>query len=159
MNPRVLTPLLLLLAASTGAFAKSAFPTKKDDTKTTTATHGKDASKDTGKKDAAAEAPLPVDPFTKIDAVLTGKDADDLHAALTAAASDAAVTKATAALAASTTKAQDATGSAKTGALATMKADVKTLFNAEKAAILKANPKLAASIAKVESAKDAPAAK
>jgi hypothetical protein len=154
MNPRVLTPLLLLLASAVAVSAKSAFPTKKEDSKTTTSTHGKDA----GKKDAP-EIPLPVDPFTKIDNVLTGKDAEDLHAAVTAAASDAAVTKAAAALAASTTKAQDATGSAKSAAVATVKADVKTLFNAEKAAILKANPKLAASVAKVESAKDAPPAK
>jgi hypothetical protein len=158
MNPRVLPPLFLLLAAAVAVSAKTPFPTKKDDAKTTTSTHGKDAAKDTGKKDAA-EVPLPVDPFTRIDTVLTGKDAEDLHAALTAAGSDAAVTKATAALAASTTKAQDATGSAKTAAVATVKADVKTLFNAEKAAILKANPKLAASIAKVESAKDTPPAK
>lgn len=159
MNPRVLPPLFLLLAAAVAVSAKSAFPTKKDDAKTTTSTHGKDAAKDTGKKDAAAEVPLPVDPFTRIETVLTGKDADDLRAAVTAAASDAAVTKAAAALAASTTKAQDATGSAKTAAVATVKADVKTLFNAEKAAVLKANPKLAASIAKVESAKDTPPAK
>lgn len=158
MKLRTALAWFTLLALSASLEAKSAFPVKKDDAKAA-ATTGGSTKKEAAKKDAAAEAPLPVDPFTKIDAVLTGKDADDLHAALTAAASDAAVTKATAALAASTTKAQDATGSAKAGALATMKSDVKTLFNAEKAAILKANPKLAASIAKVESAKDTPAAK
>ncbi len=150
MKPRLLAPLCLLLAASVVGMAKTPFPTKKDDSKSTTASSKKDTS---SKKDPAAEPPLPVDPFSKIDTVLTGKDADDLHAALTAAATDPAVVKATATLAADTTKAESTAGSAKTTAVAAVKNDVKALFNAEKAAILKANPKLAADIAKVESAK------
>ena len=158
MNLRLPLVLLALLAASSALSAKSAFPVKKDDAKSGSST-GASTRKDSSAKKEAPEVPLPVDPFTKIDSALTGKDAEDLHAALTAAASDPAVTKATAAVAASTTKAQEATGSAKTAAVAAVKADVRTLFNAEKAAILKANPKLAASIAKVESAKETPPAK
>jgi hypothetical protein len=157
MKLRTALAWFTLLALAASLEAKSAFPVKKDDAKAG-ATTGASTKKEAAKKDAP-EVPLPVDPFTKIDNALTGKDAEDLHAALTAAASDAAVTKATAALSASTTKAQDATGSAKAAAVATMKADVRTLFTAEKAAILKANPKLSASIAKVEAYKDAPASK
>lgn len=152
MTPRLPLALVALLAAA-ALSAKSAFPVKKDDAKAN-ASASASSKKDSSSKKDAPEVPLPVDPFTKIDQVLTGKDAEDLHAALTAAASDPAVTKATAAVSASTTKAQEATGSAKSSAVATVKSDVKALFNAEKAAILKANPKLAASIAKVESAKD-----
>ena len=149
--------LVALLLVSAHLDAKGAFPVKKDDPKSG-ATTGAATKKDTAKKETP-EVPLPVDPFTRIDNVLTGKDAEDLHAAVTAAANDPAVVKATAAFAASTTKAQEATGSAKAGAVAVAKADVRALFNAEKAAILKANPKLASAITKVESAKDAPAAK
>jgi hypothetical protein len=152
MNLRLPLVLLALLAASAALSAKGAFPVKKDDAKSGSST-GASTKKDSSAKKEAPEVPLPVDPFTKIDSALTGKDAEDLHAALTAAASDPAVVKATATLAADTTKAESTAGSAKTTAVAAVKNDVKALFNAEKSAILKANPKLAAGIAKVESAK------
>ncbi len=98
------------------------------------------------------DQPLPTDPFTRFDSVITGKDADDLHEALTKAADDAAVTKANQAYKDALTKAENATAGTKSSAVDALKMAVKNLFTAEKAAVLKANSKLADSITKIENA-------
>ncbi|MEI6248394.1 MAG: hypothetical protein WCP67_07630 [Verrucomicrobiota bacterium] len=150
-TPRFIA-ILSLLATASFAVAKTATTTKPaaqphttTPTKTTTTTPTTAA--------ATAEVQLPVDPFTKIDSVLTGADADDLKAALEAAIKDDSVVKANKVYSDSLTKYQNATPGMKSSSLDSLKGSVKSLFAAEKSVILKANAKLAPAIDKVEKAK------
>ncbi len=118
---------------------------------TSTSTTSKSTTS-TKKTTTTADQPLPTDPFTRYDMVVTGKDADDLREALTTAANDAAVTKATQAYKDALTKAENATAGTKSSAVDALKITLKNLFSAEKAAVLKANPKLADAITKIENA-------
>jgi len=150
-TPRFIA-ILSLLATASFAVAKTATTTKPaaqphttTPTKTTTTTPTAAA--------ATAEVQLPVDPFTKIDSVLTGADADDLKAALEAAIKDDSVVKANKVYSDSLTKYQNATPGMKSSSLDSLKGSVKSLFAAEESVILKANAKLAPAIDKVEKAK------
>ena len=157
-TPRFIA-ILSLLATASFAVAKTATTTKPaaqphttTPTKTTTTTPTSAAATPTTAA-ATAEVQLPVDPFTKIDSVLTGADADDLKAALEAAIKDDSVVKANKVYSDSLTKYQNATPGMKSSSLDSLKGSVKSLFAAEKSVILKANAKLAPAIDKVEKAK------
>lgn len=148
-TPRLL-PLLALLVASSLAFAKTATTTKPATQPHTTPPKSTPAAPAT---QPAAEVQLPVDPFTKIDAVLTGAEADELKAAVAEAAKDESVVKANKVYADCLTKYQGSTPGTKSSNLDSLKGSVRSLFAAEKSVILKANAKLSASIDKVEKAK------
>ena len=62
------------------------------------------------------------------------------------------MTKATQAYKDALTKAENATAGTKSSAVDALKITLKNLFSAEKAAVLKANPKLADAITKIENA-------
>ena len=160
MKSHLLLPALLLATSVSVGFAKNTVPTQKPASNThstTSSTHTTTAAK-TSQTAAAtpassAEIPLPVDPFTKIDSVLTGADADTLKAAVTEAGKDDGVIKATKVSADCLTKYQSATPGTKSSALDSLKGSIKALFAAEKSVILRGNAKLSASIDKVEKAK------
>jgi hypothetical protein len=145
------TPLLALLLAASLASAKTATPTKPS-----TQPHTNTPAKTTtapASAPATAEVQLPVDPFTKIDSVLTGAEADELKAAVAEAAKDDSVVKANKVYNDCLAKYQNSTAGTKSSNLDSLKGSVKSLFAAEKSVILKANAKLSASIDKVEKAK------
>lgn len=144
--------ILALLATASFAVAKTATTTKPA-TQPHTSTPTKTTTTTPATTPATAEVQLPVDPFTKIDSVLTGADADDLKAALEAAIKDDSVVKANKVYSDSLTKYQNATPGMKSSSLDSLKGSVKSLFAAEKSVILKANAKLAPAIDKVEKAK------
>jgi hypothetical protein len=153
-TPRLL-PILALIAVASVASAKTATTSKpatqphtSSNTKPTTATPAAQPA-----TTSTAEVQLPVDPFTKIDSVLTGTEADELKAAVEAAAKDDSVVKANKVYTDSLAKYQSSTPAMKSSNLDSLKGSVKSLFAAEKSVILKANAKLSASIDKVEKAK------
>ena len=150
-TPRFIA-ILALLATASFAVAKTSTTTKPpEQPNPTTPTNTTTTTPTTAP--ATAEVQLPVDPFTKIDSVLTGADADDLKAALEAAIKDDSVVKANKVYSDSLTKYQNATPGMKSSSLDSLKGSVKSLFAAEKSVILKANAKLAPAIDKVEKAK------
>lgn len=155
MRSPYLTALALLIAAST-VFAKTATtskPSSQPHTSSQPRTTTPAAAPTTPAAAPASEVQLPVDPFTKIDSVLSGAEADDLKAALSEAAKDDGVVKANKVYTDSLAKYQNSTAGMKSSNLDSLKGSVKALFAAEKAVILKGNAKLAAAVDKVEKAK------